>query len=40
MVGAVGVDEVDARILVSAFAPELDDEPRPVLDWRLTALMP
>ena len=30
---------VDARILVSAQAPE-DDDPRPVLDWRLTALMP
>jgi citrate lyase beta subunit/acyl dehydratase len=30
---------VDARILVSAQAEE-DDDPRPVLDWRLTALMP
>jgi len=30
---------LDARILVSAQARE-DDDPRPVLDWRLTALMP
>jgi acyl dehydratase len=30
---------VGARILVSAQALQ-DDEPRPVLDWRLTALMP
>ena len=30
---------IGARILVSAQAPE-DDDPRPVLDWRLTALMP
>jgi acyl dehydratase len=30
---------VHARVLVSAQA-EQDDEPRPVLDWRLTALMP
>jgi hypothetical protein len=28
-----------ARVFVSAQA-EQDDEPRPVLDWRLTALMP
>jgi citrate lyase beta subunit/acyl dehydratase len=31
---------VDARIEVSAQAPREDDAPRPVLDWRLTALMP
>jgi acyl dehydratase len=30
---------IGARILVSAQAPQ-DDDPRPVLDWRLTALMP
>jgi hypothetical protein len=30
---------VYARILVSAQAEE-DDDPRPVLDWRLIALMP
>jgi citrate lyase beta subunit/acyl dehydratase len=30
---------VHARIRVSAQAPE-DDDPRPVLDWRLSALMP
>ena len=30
---------VHARVFVSAQA-EQDDEPRPVLDWRLTALMP
>jgi acyl dehydratase len=30
---------VDGRILVSAIAAD-EDEPRPVLDWRLTALMP
>jgi acyl dehydratase len=31
---------IDARILVSAQAPDQDDAPRPVLDWRLTGLMP
>ena len=31
---------VNARILVSAQAPDQDDHPRPVLDWRLTGLMP
>ena len=30
---------VDARILVSAQSDE-DDDPRPILDWALTALMP
>ena len=31
---------VDARIVVSAIAPNEEDKPRRVLDWRLTALMP
>jgi acyl dehydratase len=31
---------LDARIEMSAIAPDEEDEPRPVLDWRLTALMP
>lgn len=31
---------VHARILISAQAPAQDDDPREVLDWRLTALMP
>ena len=30
---------IHVRIGVSAQAPE-DEDPRPVLDWRLTALMP
>jgi acyl dehydratase len=31
---------IHVRIRSSAQAPDVDDDPRPVLDWRLTALMP
>ncbi len=38
--GLAGGGLVDARIVMSAIAPADDDDPRPVLDWRLTGLMP